>query len=95
MARVLIALLIVLAVLYLFSGARRDASSRDASPRPPGSGRMTRSDALQVLGLGEGASKEEILVAHRQLIRKVHPDNPGGSTYLAAQINRARDVLLG
>ncbi len=54
---------------------------------------MTRAHALEVLNLREGASREEILTAHRALIKKVHPDR-GGSSYLAAEVNRARDVLL-
>jgi hypothetical protein len=54
---------------------------------------MTRAHALQVLDLSEGASREEILNAYKELIKKVHPDR-GGSSYLAAEVNRARDVLL-
>jgi len=55
---------------------------------------MGRSEALQVLGLSEGASSVEIKEAHRKLISGMHPDR-GGSDYLAAQINQAKDVLLG
>lgn len=55
---------------------------------------MTRSDALAALGLTEGATPEEIVAAHRKLIQKLHPDR-GGNDFLAAQINQARDVLLG
>ena len=54
---------------------------------------MTRSHALEVLDLREGASREEILNAYKELIKRVHPDR-GGSSYLAAEVNRARDVLL-
>jgi DnaJ-class molecular chaperone len=48
---------------------------------------------LQVLGLKAGASKAEIIAAHRKLISKVHPDK-GGSDFLAAQINLAKQILL-
>jgi DnaJ homolog subfamily C member 19 len=55
---------------------------------------MSRDEALKVLGVEEGASREVILVAYRNLIRKVHPDSPGGSNYLASKLNQAKDVLL-
>jgi len=55
---------------------------------------MSRDEALRILGLEEGASPGEIKDAHRRLITGIHPDH-GGSTYLAAKINRAKDVLLG
>lgn len=61
-------------------------------PRAPG-GPMTRDEAYQVLGLAPGASETEIRAAHRRLMRGAHPDQ-GGSDWLAARINQARDVLL-
>lgn len=53
-----------------------------------------RAEAYQVLGLKPGASDEAIKAAHRELMKAVHPDH-GGSSYLAAKINQARDQLLG
>lgn len=53
-----------------------------------------RAEALAVLGLAEGATEAEIRAAHARLMRTAHPD-AGGSDWLAARLNAARDALLG
>ncbi len=68
---------------------------RDAAQAPPRatSGPMTRAEAYAVLGLPEGADEAAIRAAHRRLMRAAHPDS-GGSDWMAARLNEARDVLL-
>jgi hypothetical protein len=62
---------------------------------PPGwDGKMNRADALEVLELKEGATRQEINAAYSRLMQKVHPDL-GGSTFFAKQLNAARKTLLG
>ena len=63
-------------------------------PSGGSSGEMSENEARAVLGLGPEATREEIVEAHRRLIQRLHPDR-GGSDYLAAKLNAAKDLLLG
>jgi hypothetical protein len=75
--------------------AWRDHAQAGADPGPSSwvSGKMTEEEAYQILGLQKGASAGDIGRAHRALMKKLHPDQ-GGSTYLAARVNEAKDVLM-
>ena len=77
--------------------SRREHMQADADTgvgvRAPPGGKMTEQEAYQVLGIARGASVTEISRAHRSLMKKLHPDQ-GGTTYLAARVNEAKDVLL-
>ena len=78
--------------------ARRCSPSRACSICGGGGARVAASpmrpaEARALLGVGEGASLDDIRAAHRQLIAKVHPD-AGGSAGLATQVNAARDALI-
>lgn len=72
------------------AGSREGRSAAGRQPR----GAMSREEALAILGLGPGATEEDIRAAHRRLMRAAHPDS-GGSDWLASRINQARDRLLG
>ncbi|HUA54881.1 MAG TPA: hypothetical protein VMB81_22065 [Candidatus Sulfotelmatobacter sp.] len=70
---------------------RDEADAGDATPRAR-DGKMGREEALRVLGLTGEPTASEIAEAHRRLMMTNHPDH-GGSDYLAAMINEAKEVL--
>ena len=72
------------------AGAGAEAGQDGGSAAPGG---MDEATALSVLDLEPGASEAEIKAAHRRLMNRLHPDH-GGSGYLAAQLNQAKDFLL-
>lgn len=83
-----------------FAGWREaDQTERDAGRADfAGQGRsrpgaMSQDEAYELLGLAQGASREEVARAHRTLMKRFHPDH-GGSTDMAARVNEAKDVLM-
>lgn len=76
------------------AAAAGPSGAGQSSAAPPGRTGLTREDAYAILGLAPGASDDEVREAHRQLMKKLHPDQ-GGSNFLASQINAAKDLLLG
>lgn len=81
-----------LARYYASDWQARQGDSRQQSD-DANSETMTRDQALEILGLEEPVDDKAVIKAHRQLIQKFHPDR-GGSNYLAAKINAAKDFLL-
>lgn len=82
---------------HLYKQARPDQASgqnTNQQGRTQTNNTMSQEEALDILGLKPGATREDILMAHKRLMQKVHPDR-GGSDYLAAQLNKAKKTLLG
>jgi hypothetical protein len=76
------------------AGERASGAHGSTQGRPRASNAMTRQEALEILGLDETATPDQIKEAYRRLMIRLHPD-AGGSDYLAAKLNQAKDILLG
>jgi len=80
--------------IEFWRGDRIESAEADARPARAPQRAMSLDEAASVLGLDIDANAEEVRAAHRKLIAQIHPDK-GGTDYLAAKINEARDLLLG
>lgn len=54
---------------------------------------MSIEQAREILGVTAQSNQDAIILAHKRLIQKLHPDR-GGSEYLATQVNLAKQLLL-
>lgn len=86
--RLLVATLAPMVVARVLSSR---GTAQGSAKRPQGA--MREEEAREILGVSQTASRNDILEAHRRLMKQMHPDH-GGSHYFAARINQARDVLL-
>ncbi len=79
--------------LWLMMRGAKQAASERANPRSAAGSNMALEEAYNILGIKPGATKQQVIAAHRKLIQKIHPDR-GGNDYLAAKINLAKKIIL-
>lgn len=71
-----------------------NSQDRQRTPPPYNPGRMSVDEALETLGLDRGAREDDVVAAHRKLMKKLHPDTGEGSPALARQVQEAKEILL-
>ena len=91
--------LVIGGALLVFMGSKQRGegqaqANRQSGPGTDLTGQMSEREACDILGVKAGCTEEEIVMAHRRLMQKLHPDR-GGNDYLAAKLNEAKQVLLG
>lgn len=92
--RLAAALALAAAIIPFVIAHLRESKKREEQSAPPADSEITsRKDALEVLGLDNDASSDDIKAAYKKLMQKVHPDHEG-SEWMAAKLNQARDLLL-
>jgi len=79
--------------LQIWLRNRQQQTGQPPYSAPANNNPLAEDEAWQVLGLAPGASREDIIQAHKKLMQKLHPDR-GGNDYLATKLNAARDLLL-
>lgn len=75
--------------LNIWKKSRQKRQKAAPTPGKP----MSRAEALDILGLSDPASPDDINEAYKRLMLKLHPDRQG-SDWMAAKLNEARDFLL-
>ena len=78
---------------YLVMVLLQKAGSQQQQQQFVDNSTLTREEAVQILGLPENFTEEDIKLAHRKLMQKLHPDK-GGNAWLASRVNLAKDILL-
>jgi len=81
---------VLLQAYLLRSGGKQESSDSYANRN---FSEFSNDEAYKILGLDASASHEEVIKAHKRLMQRMHPDR-GGSDYLAAKINTAKDQLI-
>lgn len=93
LSKILLSLLFRARPFLQFWRRHRQTQNNDIPSSNPANNKLAEDEAWQILGLAPGASRDEVIQAHKKLIQKLHPDR-GGNNYLAAKLNAARDLLL-